>query len=504
MEGEAALRDGAPVEADVCIIGAGPAGLAIASALAATGRSIVLIESGGEAEDPDAEALNDGDVTGDAYAGLRATRHRQLGGTAAIWNTRTPGGIGAKFAPLDPIDFEARNDVALSGWPFSFTDVRPWYDRANTACGLGPFDYESARWSAPGREPVTEDEGAIESRIYRFGARDAVLGPMLRAVRGASNVRILRRSTAVELVPDFARRRVERVRIASGGQARWVVARHVVLCAGAIENARLLLCTGAGRNALGNGSGWVGRCFMEHPRDSTLLLLPSSASSYDRLRFYDVFTSAGGAAACGRLAISEVVSRKAGLLNASATLLPVVRREVGVARKALGRFARHAERWLPRGGHGWSTHPWPARVLRGFRVLVNLEQAPDPENRVVLGSAADALGIPRATLHWRWRQRDEDSRREVRALYGRALERAGLGVVRQVDAPLDPNAHHHAGTTRMHVDAQYGVVDPDCRVHGTENLWVGGASVFPTAGFANPALTIIALALRLADRLATE
>ena len=111
---------------------------------------------------------------------------------------------------------------------------------------------------------LTDGEGALESRIYRFGSRDAVLGPMLRAVRRASNVRILTHSTAVELVTDVARRRVVRARIVSDGKTRWVHARQVVLCGGAIENARLLLCSGDGRGALGNGSGWVGRCFMEH------------------------------------------------------------------------------------------------------------------------------------------------------------------------------------------------------------------------------------------------
>jgi choline dehydrogenase-like flavoprotein len=82
------------------------------------------------------------------------------------------------------------------------------------------------------------------------------------------------------------------------------------------------------------------------------------------------------------------------------------------------------------------------------------------------------------------------------------LERHGLGrVLVGADDPPDPNAHHHVGTTRMHADARLGVVDADSRVHGLANLFVTGSSVFPTGGFANPTLTIVALALRLADHL---
>src|SRR5690606_433657 len=195
----------------------------------------------------------------------------------------------------------------------------------------------------------------------------------------------------------------------------------------------------------------------------------------------------------GRLAIAEEALRAGGLLNASATLLPIVRTPVRRLRNAIGPLSRMqpAERWLPRGGHGWSGHPAPAVVYRGFGVLINLEQAPGPANRIVLGRRRDALGVPVAELHWQWRSRDEYSRQTIRSLIASALTRAGLGIVRQRSAPIDPNAHHHAGTTRMHADPRHGVVDRDGKVHGVENLHIAGASVFPTAGFANPALTVL-------------
>jgi len=143
---------GAPVlDADVCIVGAGPAGLTLARELATRGRRIVLLESGGRNPDPAAQALSDGTTTGDAYAGPGVTRHRQAGGTARIWNTRFGDEMGAKYAPLDAVDFEARPWWPLSGWPFDRAQLDPYYERAQALCGLGRFAYRGEDWESPDR-----------------------------------------------------------------------------------------------------------------------------------------------------------------------------------------------------------------------------------------------------------------------------------------------------------------------------------------------------------------
>jgi choline dehydrogenase-like flavoprotein len=497
-------RDGTTLDTDICIIGAGPAGLALASALAGSTREVVLLESGGTVADSAADALNDGAVIGDPYAGLRATRQRGVGGTTALWNTRTPAGIGAKFTPLDPVDFDAREAVALSGWPVSYAMLLPWYARAQQVCGLGAFAYDAAAWRGPARQPLDDVHPELESRVYQFGSRDALLTRMLRAAREAGNVRLISDATVVRLESGEHGRRAVRARVASrSGTGWWVSAREFVVCAGAIENARLLLVSGSEGGGLGNGAGWVGRCFMEHPRDRTLMLSRLSGSQYRSLRFYDLHQSSGSTAVGGRLAIAPEVIRAEGLLNASATLLPMVRPQVRRTREALRRLGRSGPlaRWLPRGGTGWSSHPLPQAAFEGFTVLLNLEQAPDPENRIELARDRDAFGTPRAELHWRWRPRDARSQRRVREIVGATLERAGFSVVRRETGAVDPNAHHHAGTTRMHRDPAFGVVDASCRMHELDNVHIAGASVFPTAGFANPVLTIVALALRLAAHL---
>jgi len=146
--------------------------------------------------------------------------------------------------------------------------------------------------------------------------------------------------------------------------------------------------------------------------------------------------------------------------------------------------------------------PNPSEVFDAFQLLVNVEQLPNPENRVVLATTRDPLGVPMVEVHWRWREEEQAHLERLRATLARGIEEAGLGRVRiRSGLRPDPNAHHHAGTTRMHSDPRKGAVDTDGRVHGTDNLYATGASVFPTAGFANPTLTIVALALRLADHL---
>jgi len=526
------VRDDSELDADVCIVGTGPAGLTIARALARPDLRILVLESGGRRPDPAAQALSAGTATDPTYVDPGLTRRRQAGGTAQDWNTAVGSEIGAKYLPLDPIDFEARAWVPGSGWPFDRAALDPYYARAHAVCDLGPTSYRPADWTDPGRSPLALGGGCIVTAIYRYGLARTFTDLHLNDACRAEHIVVCLHGTAVEVAtgPDHRTVTHVRVRCLSGTGFR-VRARLFVLAAGGIENARLLLTsTGACARGLGNEHDLVGRYFMDHPRDYSCALVPADRALFDQAGFYDAHTIPGGFV-MGRLALSADCLREERLLNVSATLRPrppghrsagmkalralrstSLRRPLQVLGRAgrlmigLGDVVGYGYRRYVLGHEAldvdWAVLPDKPRRFETFELLLNLEQAPDPDNRVTLGAGRDALGQPRAHVVWRWRERDQRSLDQVRRILARDLERAGVGrIVLIPGATLDPNAHHHLGATRMHRDAHQGVVDENCRVHATSNLFVAGSSVFPTGGCANPTLTIVALALRLADHL---
>ena len=494
------LGSGAVLETDVCVIGAGPAGLVVARTLAERGRDVLVLESGARESEEAIQALNDGAVVGDAYAGLRETRHRALGGTTRLWNTPVGSEAGAKYAPLSPIDFEPRPSVDHSGWPITVADVAPWYVRAQEICGLGPFEYDGSAWGHSLLASGLAGQGLV-TRIYQFGSRKALVDPVLADLVRATNVRLCTSATLVRLEVDSSGRRATGAVVSSPGRPMWTVrAKQYVVASGAVENARVLLL--AADAGLRVSNPWLGRGFMEHPRDTALTLRPRSKDFCRTAAFYDQHRAADGTMIVGRFAVRDEAVRDGTLPNASATILARTRATVRHVRTAASRIGALGlvDRWAPSGGHGWSRHADAERVYDGFTILLNLEQTPSPENRISLGQHHDALGVPLPELHWRWHPADHARLTRLRDVVAREL--ADLGRIEIApDAIPDPNAHHHAGTTRMHADAAHGVVDADSRVHGVENVFVAGASVFPTAGFVNPVLTIVALAARLADHL---
>lgn len=485
------LPDRAQLETDLCIVGAGPVGITIARELLQHGIDVLLLESGGPGPEDWPQTLNEGAVEGDSYLGLRATRWRQVGGTTLIWNTPVEGGPGAKYVPFDPWD--------LDSWPIRWEELLPYYHRAQRLAGLGPFRYEGTDWTPGNRPPVDFGAGPLTSRVYQFGSGRAFEEVALAEIRRAAEVRLCCHATVCRLLTDDNGGRVTEARIrCRTGQEIAVRAKGFILAAGAVENARLLLAS-----SLGNRFGWVGRCFMEHPRDPALSLT-GSPGVFERLAFFDSQLTREGVRVGGRIAPVAAVVREQGFVGFSGSLFP--RYKGGPPASGFGRKLVRRLRSLvappPSSGYGWSRLPRPERWFDGFDLLLNLEQRPHPENRIVLGPDTDALGVPRAVLVWRWRPEEQAELERLRALIAGGLSESGLGSVRfEPGNPPDPNAHHHAGTTRMSQDERDGVVDADGRVHGLENLYVGGASVFPTAGFANPTLTLLALATRLADHL---
>jgi choline dehydrogenase-like flavoprotein len=498
MEIDARTLGVSGLDADICIVGAGPAGLTLASELATRGRRVVLLESGGRNPDPEVQTLNEGTTTGDAYAGPGSTRHRQAGGTVGIWNTWFEGDVGAKYTPLEPIDLETREWWPLSGWPFEPAHLEPYYARAQTLCGLGPATYRGEDWASAERPCLPLATGPLNTSVYQFGPGRAFTAERLEAIRRAPNVVLCLNATAIDLEPDAAARSITHVRTAClTGRTLRVRAKLFVLATGGIENARLLLLA-SHAHGLADASGLLGCCFMEHPRDVSCRLVPADPRLFDRCGLYDTHRAAAGIV-MGRIALTDEARRRQHLPAMSIMLQPLPR---GLRWRPAERVRTAILGSRERERGAWWDGPGTSRRFEAFALLINLEQAPDPDNRITLGQTRDPFGLPRAVVHWRWLPRDGAHLARIHALVAEELGRRGLGRVEiRAGDPPDPNAHHHMGTTRMHRDPARGVVDEHARVHGLANIFVAGSSVFPTSGFANPTLTIVALALRLAEHL---
>ncbi|MCL4744788.1 MAG: hypothetical protein KJZ83_05180 [Burkholderiaceae bacterium] len=492
------LSEDTTLEADVCIVGAGPVGLSLAAELAGGAARVIVLESGSGDANPAAQSLNAAAAEGDPHGGFEASRHRQIGGTACIWSTPLVGVKGAKYVPLDAIDF--RGELGRAPWPIDFTDLEPFYHRAQVVAGIGRFDYRSASWKLPA-SPIPDDHPVLASGIYQFGSAQRFCVDLPRTLSSAANVTLCHDATAVRTL--WRGRTVDALEaVSSSGNRFSVRARQLVLAGGGVENTRLLLVA-AHDGHLRDESGWLGHGFVEHPRDYSITLRSRSAALLRRLEFFDRHED-GDTTLCGRVAIRDEAIRRLGLPNAAITLLPLGRR----ARPFHWRIESIAQRtigwnlqWPP--GYGWSRWPALARRFAGFQLLINLEEFAHHDNTLGLEPRSDRLGVRRVRLQRRWHQDDRERLARLREAVASGFGDIGLGplTLGPLVAP-DPNSAHHLGTTRMGSDPKSGVTDSHGLVFGTANLHVAGGSLFPSSGFANPTLTAIALALRLADRLA--
>jgi choline dehydrogenase-like flavoprotein len=520
--------DGSSVTADVCIAGAGAAGIAIARELIGSNLEVYLVEAGGERPDPATQALYRGRNVGLRYAPLHTSRQRCFGGTTHDWTGRC--------RPLDPIDFEARDDVAYSGWPFDRAHLDPFYRRAHELLELGPMRYDTSDW--PDRGAVLElSSHAVRSTLFQYSPPTNFAKTYRAELAGAANLHTWLHASVVEIETNAAGDRVTRLSLATPQRRRlFVSAKVYILAAGGIENARLLLLSSAGRRpGLGNDYDLVGRFFMEHPQLYVGPFTPSA--SWPALDLYTVphgFEFERPDPVVAGLSPSAELMTSEKLLNASLGfcirkahqarpeywsdgvtslehLVDAARR--GEAPEHPGRYLFHsivgalpiARSCLAR---------LPRRRPSPLVARLTLEAAPNPDSRITLSARRDALGLPKVDLDWRLSERDRRSALRFLEIVRGVIRDSGLGEVQvhvdlaardRSDWPLSiAGLHHHMGTTRMHVDPKLGVVDEHCRVHSIQNLYIAGSSVFPTSGYANPTLTLVALALRLADHVKAQ
>jgi choline dehydrogenase-like flavoprotein len=479
-------------QTDLLIIGGGPAGISLALALANTPIKMLLLESGGTDFNARTQALYRGAETGVPYLRLDGSRLRYLGGSTNHW--------GGWCRPLDEIDFETRAWLPYSGWPIARKDLEPYFPHAQALVEAGPFIYDQPqKWTeAQGEGPLVLGDGGVFTTYFQFSKqRGSDLPTHFGERYGADlkqipNLELMLHAnvTGIRLSQDA--NQVDHVDVATlTGRHFTVSAKYVVVAVGGIENARLLLASNdVMKTGIGNGNDLVGRFFADHPipgEIATLVIFDGDIAPY-----YLVPRYALNATFRSAFASRDAFKRARHLLGS----LTTVDGEIQLDAQDQAAVAATA-----------AALNLDATNMRAFSLGCGMEVAPDPDRRFTLTDQRDALGMPRLKLNMTLADSDLASYRATLEELGRQLLAARTGMLRIRNntraewlATLDWG-NHHMGTTRMSDNPKLGVVDADSRVYGVHNLYIAGSSIFPTYSASNPTMNLIALTLRLADRL---
>jgi choline dehydrogenase-like flavoprotein len=533
---------GKNLDADVCVVGAGPVGIAVALSLVERGLEVIVLEAGSIEPDVDSQRFAAGEIAGRIYDPLDHARGRSFGGSARLWNVDLGGGMpGARMRRFDAIDFIEREWVPYSGWPFPLEALIPFYEQAESFFGIEGQAYFLPS-TASDSNPFGDKQSPLECTIFRFATVEPILDRR-QQIMEESKLTVLLNAIVVELERVTGSEEIARLHAMSlTGNDYAVHADAYVLATGGIENARILLMTdldGEGQRGIGNQYGLVGRFFMEHPHTRAGFVLPRDTDQEFLLKEVKNFGEALGEP---WFRVRDEVAAKYRFGNMAVGLKPVPPSEVRRVR-SMGRSSQaiQAVKKLRArasdGSRGTGSLELMKAVLRGgpeiagaslrkawwllgetlrganqedgmsLRIDVMSEQTPNPESRVTLSSQLDPIGMPRATLNWKLVDRDFDALTQLSSLVADLVKRRGIGKLavpfERSSAPVNWG-FHHMGTTRMHSDPTQGVVDEFGRVHEMENLYIAGSSVFPTGGVSNPTLTAVALSLRLADHIAEK
>jgi len=539
------LPKGTQLDCDVVIVGSGAGGMALAAEFLSSSLDVIVLESGGRGFEPETQDLYKGEVLDRARHGpLDKYRQRRFGGTTTVW--------GGRCAPFDAIDFEPRAHVPYSGWPVGRAELDPYYERAHNYLELGKYSYQVADSlpnAAPSLLPGLDSKDLLADSLWRFSlpANFARLTP--KAFKKSANLRIYFHANCLHIQMNPEGKHVTELRVASLEKNHFTVrARNYVLAAGGLEVTRLLLASRDICSAgIGNSHDVLGRYYISHLAGD---LCQISLTPKGGPVIWDYERSPEGVYCRRQFRFSEEVQRREGLYNFRAILSHPPMADPSHRNPILsaGYLAKHLliHKIPPEYSKDLAGHLTPYRRVRahlknvlvgspqllGFsfmwlnrRILArrklpsislenknqvytlhfDTEQSPNPESRVTLSESKDALGLNRLRVDWRTSTADAEALVRSFRVLKREFAASGVATLHAEEAEVAKFeggvGSHHFGTTRMADSPSRGVVDADCCVHGTDNLFIATSSTFPTASFANPALTIVAFAIRLADHL---
>jgi choline dehydrogenase-like flavoprotein len=503
---------------DICVVGAGACGITLARKLCAkkTGR-VMLLESGPNRFDARTQALYGGRNTGINYTDLSVNRLRYFGGTTNHW---------AGFcAPVTARDFETVEGVALASWPIGFQEIEPYFEEAQRDLG---FVAESClpekRLAAEGFEFREMSEDPVVTKLFTILDESAIrFGPRYRPqLKELENLEVFENLNLVhvQLSPDGQRVLHIQCKTLAGRTVK-VNAKYFVLACHAIENARVLLASNdVNPKGVGNDRDFVGRCFMEHPAVAASVLKVHNPSALPRYLNTKLALKARLSAS---LCLSKKAEDKAKCLQYDCHLSPLTGPEVDKAHAALIRLNKKKNSPFEFSmlddvktviGSLSESYKIVRRKARGddpdtYLLFHRIEQSPNPQSRILLSDERDELGSRRADLYW---QLSDDDIRTFQAGQDEVINYFGVHGIGRVEkfelerGFLEENvssSYHHMGTTRMSAGATDGVVDPNCRVHGLDNLFIAGSSIFARGLYAGPTMSMLGFTNRLAAHLST-
>ena len=512
------LRDlelGAPAEpqhADVCIVGAGAAGILLAVELARLGRSVLLLEGGGrDVEEPSQDTYK-GEVTGIRHNGIHIGRFRATGGSTNRW--------GGQILELDDLDFLERPGVQGSGWPIPKAELTPHYARAIALEGLADSTRaDQAVWKEIGLS--TPEFSSLEPFFSRWCPEPNFARLHRDTLEANPAVTVWLHANAVDITWEDARFRSVRCRTLSGIEATFT-ADEFVFCLGGIESSRFFLQP---RAAVGPWfrSGLLGRYFQDHIICAGATIEPTDAAGLHNA-FDNVFSR--GYKYQPKLRLSPSLQAAEQTLNVAATVS-----FLGDSDQILAQLKETAKRLL----RGRWRESKPSEILYALRhspllarqvfrysvqhrafnppggiieLLVHCEQEPESRSTITLADSRDSLGLLRTRLNWQVSEHELRSIRTITEVAIKSLSHLGRVIPDPDLMALDlrfiercGDGYHHMGGMRMSTSPEKGLVDTSLRLHGTDNAYICSSAVFPTSGFSNPTHTLLALAVRLAGHL---
>ena len=509
------------MEADICIIGAGAAGISLAREFLHTNHQVLLLEGGGKKAEPDTQDLYRSQSVGLSHKTIDG-RSRIFGGTTTLW--------AGQASPFDAIDFAKRDWVPHSGWPLAREDLEPYFQRVEEVMQIHKSSYDINSWPSDKASPPQYDEKKLKFVFSQFSPQPSFAAAYRKELERSKNVRVLLHANVTHLHLHKNGNQLDKVSIQSlNGRKGFAKAKYFVICCGGIETARLLLVSNSVQSSgIGNQNDLVGRFFQDH-----IHMRAAHVKPYNENEFFNKFCSIydGNVRYCPKFAASELFQRQKKILNIAGDIF--FQADLGAPIRTAKDLVKQARRGnLKHFPGGLSSALW--RTVKGFPQIavaafryyllnqvvrdevgqaylgIQCEPTPNPDSRVYLSNEKDALGLPRVNVNWQLSDLDRKTIEMFIEMVAHEFERLGLArvdletipYVKASSFPLDIfDSNHHMGTTKMADNPKLGVVDRDSRVHGVFNLYIGSTSVLPTTGFANPTFNSLALCFRMADQI---